>query len=351
MGCLNMFQNVASYTRYTQWIAVDHQFSKKNIAWAAWDFELLGLPRFFWPDLGWSILKPASELWYSCGLWEIINLKSAEQDFFPQPQSSSNLCKCMSCRKVTHVFWLMFWTCSYSLSEVYVRKQSYVQMPSSSKSSKVLPFAGAKRCSRNRTNEKWRFHRNMGNPWKFSAGPYSTWAFWNSAGRSIPRPVRCFHPGLPHWASPDSFFFLAWLRLWHRGFAWIPSTGWPLVWWFPCPCPQAQHLWRQLETAYDAMLCGWGHGEIGGSSFSFSLKKLARWNPLKCLYDPLWSHMWSQKISKFMEVRRRKWCLLISSSDFQGQVNPGFRLDSRAPKYPEDSWMWPKEIFFFLLKC
>ena len=136
-----------------------------------------------------------------------------------------------------------------------------------------------------------------------------------------------------------------------QGFAWIPSTGWPLVWWFPCPCPQAQHLWRQLETAYDAMLCGWGHGEIGGSSFSFSLKKLARWNPLKCLYDPLWSHMWSQKISKFMEVRRRKWCLLISSSDFQGQVNPGFRLDSRAPKYPEDSWMWPKEIFFFLLKC
>ena len=105
------------------------------------------------------------------------------------------------------------------------------------------------------------------------------------------------------------------------------------------------------SAGYDAMLCGWGHGEIGGSSFSFSLKKLVRWNPLKCLHDPLWSQMWSQKISKFMEMRRRKWCLLISSSDFQGQVNPGFRLDSRAPKYPEDSWMWPKEIFFFLLKC
>lgn len=34
-----------------------------------------------------------------------------------------------------------------------------------------LPFALTKRCSRNRTNEKWRSHRNMGNPWKFSAGP------------------------------------------------------------------------------------------------------------------------------------------------------------------------------------
>lgn len=71
---------------------------------------------------------------------------------------------------------------------------------------------------------------------------------------------------------------------------------WPLVWWFPCPCPQAQHLWRQLETAHDAMLCGWGHGEIGGSSFS--LIKLARWNPLKCLYDPLWSHISGLKISQ-----------------------------------------------------